>query len=157
MLKTYMAKPKEIQRNWWLIDAENLVVGRLAVAIADLLRGKHKATFTPHLDCGDYVVVINADKVKFTGRKFNNKRYYWHTGYPGGIKERSPRDILEGRFPERVLEKAVFNMISRGPLQRDMLRKLHIYSGTEHKHNGQNPQIFDFASKNPKNVARNRS
>lgn len=103
MSKTYTAKPKEIQRKWWLIDAQDLVVGRVATIIAKLLRGKHKATFTPNLDCGDHVVVINADKVKFTGNKKADKRYYYHTGYPGGIKERSPRQVLEGNFPERIL------------------------------------------------------
>ena len=147
-----MAKPKEIQRNWWLIDAENLVVGRLSTIVANILRGKHKTTFTPHMDCGDYVVIINADKVKFTGRKYHDKRYYWHTGYPGGIKSRSPRDLLEGRFPDRVLKHSIFSMISRGPLQRDILKKLYIYSGSEHKHQGQNPQIIDIAAKNRKNI-----
>ena len=113
MLKTYTAKPKEIERKWWVIDAENLVVGRLATIVANMLRGKHKATFTPHMDCGDHIVIINAEKVKFTGNKYSDKRYYYHTGHPGGIKERSPRQILESKFPERILEKAVFNMISR--------------------------------------------
>lgn len=155
MLKTYSAKPKEIERKWWLIDAENLVVGRVAVIIANKLRGKHKATFTPNMDCGDYVVVINADKVKFTGSKYSDKRYYYHTGHPGGIKERSPRQILEGRFPERVLEKAVFNMISRGPLQRTILGKLHIYKGSEHPHQGQTPEVLDVAALSRKNIKTN--
>lgn len=151
MLKTYAAKPSEIERKWWLIDAEGLVVGRLATIIANILRGKNKPSFTPNLDCGDHVVVINAEKVKFTGNKYNDKNYYWHTGHPGGIKERSARQIIEGRFPERVLESAVSRMISRGPLQRDILSKLHIYKGSEHKHQGQNPQNLDVASMNKKN------
>jgi large subunit ribosomal protein L13 len=151
MSKTYTAKPKEIVRKWWLIDAENLVVGRVATIIANLLRGKHKVTFTPHLDCGDHIVVINADKVKFTGKKYADKRYYHHTGHPGGIKETSPRNVLEGKFPERVLENAVAKMISRGPLQRDIMLKLHLYNGSEHPHQGQTPEVLDIASMNRKN------
>ncbi len=155
MPKTYTARPKEIERKWWLIDAENLVVGRVATIIAKILRGKHKATFTPHLDCGDHVVVINADKVKFTGKKYTDKRYYYHTGHPGGIKERSPRQVLEGKFPERVLENAVAKMISRGPLQRDVMLKLHIYNGSVHTHQGQTPQVLDVASMSRKNTKTN--
>lgn len=151
MSKTYTAKPKEIVRKWWLIDAENLVVGRVATIIANLLRGKHKVTFTPHLDCGDHIVVINADKVKFTGKKYADKRYYYHTGHPGGIKEKSPRNVLESQFPERVLENAVAKMISRGPLQRDIMLKLHLYKGSEHPHQGQTPEVLDVASMNRKN------
>lgn len=149
--KSYTAKPSEIERKWWLIDAENLVVGRVSTIIANILRGKHKPTFSPNLDCGDHVVVINADKIKFTGKKYANKKYYWHTGHPGGIKERSARQILEGRFPERILEESVSRMISRGPLQRDIMVKLHIYAGSEHKHQGQNPQVLDIAAMNRKN------
>jgi large subunit ribosomal protein L13 len=155
MPKTYTAKPKEIVRKWWLIDAENLVVGRVATIIAKILRGKHKATFTPHLDCGDHVVVINADKVKFTGNKYADKRYYYHTGFPGGIKDRSPRQVLEGNFPERILENAVAKMISRGPLQRDIMLKLHLYKGSEHKHQGQTPEVLDVASMSRKNKKTN--
>ena len=151
MLKTYSAKPSEIERKWWLIDAENLVVGRASSIIANILRGKHKPTFTPHLDCGDHVVVINAEKIKFTGKKYNNKTYYWHTGYPGGIKQRKAREIIEGKFPERIIESSVSRMISRGPLQRDIMVKLHIYQGPNHKHQGQNPQVLDIASMNRKN------
>lgn len=149
--KSYTAKPSEIERKWWLIDAENLVVGRVSTIITNILRGKHKPTFSPNLDCGDHVVVINADKIKFTGKKYANKKYYWHTGHPGGIKERSARQILEGRFPERILEESVSRMISRGPLQRDIMVKLHIYAGSEHKHQGQNPQVLDIAAMNRKN------
>lgn len=151
MLKTYVAKPSEIERKWWLIDAENLVVGRVSTIIANILRGKNKPMFTPNLDCGDHVVVINADKIKFTGKKYENKKFYWHTGYPGGIKERTVRQILEGKFPERVLQKSVARMISSGPLQRDVMAKLHIYSGSEHKHQGQNPEKLDIAAMNRKN------
>ncbi len=151
MLKTYVAKPSEIERKWWLIDAEGLVVGRVATIIAKILRGKHKTTFTPNLDCGDHVVVINADKVKFTGKKYSDKRYYNHTGHPGGIKEKSPRQVLEGKFPERVLEYAVSRMMSRGPLQRDVMLKLHIYKDATHPHQGQTPQPLDVASMNRKN------
>ena len=126
MLKTYVATPSTIERKWWLIDAENLVVGRLATTVANVLRGKHKPTFTPNMDCGDYVVIINADKVKFTGNKYADKKYYWHTGHPGGIKDRTARQIMEGNFPERILESAISRMISRGPLQRDILQKLYV-------------------------------
>jgi large subunit ribosomal protein L13 len=151
MFKTQVAKPKEVTRKWVLIDAENLVVGRLASLIANILRGKNKPTFTPNVDCGDYIVVINAEKVKFTGKKYANKKYYWHTGHPGGIKERTVRQIIESKFPERVLLKAVSNMISRGPLQRQILTKLHIYAGPEHKNHAQKPEQIDIASLNRKN------
>lgn len=152
MLKTYVAKPKEIERKWWLIDAEGLVLGRLSTIVANLLRGKHKATFTPNLDCGDHVVIINADKVKLTGKKYAEKLYHWHTGFPGGIKDRTARQIIEGNHPERVLEYAISRMISRGPLQRDIMVKLHLYKGSEHKHQGQLPQVLDVASLNRKNT-----
>jgi len=151
MSKTFVATPKTIERKWWLIDAENLVVGRTASIIAKILRGKHKPTFTPNADCGDFVIVINADKVKFTGKKMSDKQYYWHTGHPGGIKSRTPEKILEGQFPERIIESAVSKMISRGPLQRDIMTKLRIYKGNTHPHVAQNPQILDIASMNKKN------
>ncbi|MDX2082790.1 MAG: 50S ribosomal protein L13 [Rickettsiales bacterium] len=155
MRQTYSAKASEIERKWWLIDAENLVVGRVSTIIANLLRGKHKATFSPNLDCGDHVVVINAAKMKFTGNKLADKVYYWHTGHPGGIKKRTARQIIESKFPERILENSVSRMISRGPLQRDIMVKLHIYAGSQHKHQGQNPQILDIAAMNKKNVKNN--
>ncbi len=155
MSNTYVAKPSEIEKKWWLIDAEKLVVGRLASIVAKVLRGKHKTTFTPNIDCGDHVVIINADKVIFTGDKYAQKHYYWHTGYPGGIKERSARQVMEGGHPERILESAVSRMISRGPLQREVMTKLHIYKGSEHKHQGQNPQIMDIAKMNRKNIKSN--
>ena len=148
---TRSIKPTEVEKKWHLIDADGLVVGRVAVIIANLLRGKHKTSFTPHVDCGDHVIVINADKVKFTGKKASDKRYYKHTGYPGGIKETSPERVLEGKFPERVLEKAVQRMIPTGPLGREQLRSLHLYSGTEHPHEGQKPEVLDVASMNRKN------
>jgi len=155
MLKTYTAKPSEIEKKWWLIDAEDLVVGRLSSIIAKILRGKHKTTFTPNIDCGDYVIVINAEKIKLTGKKYAEKLYYWHTGFPGGIKDRTARQIMEGKYPERILEYAVSRMISRGPLQRDLMTKLHIYKGSEHKHQAQNPQILDVGAMNRKNKKTN--
>jgi large subunit ribosomal protein L13 len=155
MLKTYTAKPSDIEKKWWLIDAEDLIVGRLATIVAKILRGKHKTTFTPNIDCGDYVIIINAEKVKLTGKKYAEKLYYWHTGYPGGIKDRTARQIMEGKYPERILEYAVSRMMSRGPLQRDLMTKLHIYKGNEHKHQAQNPQILDVGAMNRKNKKTN--
>jgi large subunit ribosomal protein L13 len=155
MLKTYTAKPSEIEKKWWLIDAEDLVVGRLSSIIAKILRGKHKTTFTPNIDCGDYVIVINAEKIKLTGKKYAEKLYYWHTGFPGGIKDRTARQIMEGKYPERILEYAVSRMMSRGPLQRDLMTKLHIYKGNEHKHQAQNPQLLDVGAMNRKNKKTN--
>ena len=149
--QTRSIKPAEVEKNWILIDAENLVVGRLASIIANHLRGKHKPSYTPHVDCGDHVIVINADKVKFTSNKANTKTYYKHTGYVGGIKETTPAKILEGRFPHRVLEKAIERMIPRGPLGREQMRSLHLYNGTEHPHDGQKPTVLDVASLNRKN------
>lgn len=153
-MKTFSAKPSDIEKKWVLIDAEGLVVGRLAAVIATRLRGKHKAGFTPHMDDGDNVVVINADKVVFTGRKRNDKTYYWHTGHPGGIKERKAHQILGGRFPERVLELAVKRMLPRGPLARQQLKNLRIYTGAEHPHEAQQPETLDVAALNPKNTKR---
>ncbi len=148
---TRSIKPAEVEKKWHLIDAEGLVVGRVAVIIADLLRGKHKPSYTPHVDCGDHVVVINADKVRFTGNKRAKKVYYKHTGYPGGIKGVTAEKVLDGRFPERVLEKAVERMIPRGPLGRAQMRALHLYNGTEHPHAGNQPESLDVASMNRKN------
>jgi large subunit ribosomal protein L13 len=143
--------PAEVEKKWHLIAADGLVVGRLATIVANLQRGKHKPSFTPHVDCGDHVVIINADKVKFTGNKLSNKKYYKHTGYIGGIKETTPAKILEGRFPERVIEKAVERMVPRGPLGRQQMKALHLYAGTEHPHGGTQPQPLDVASMNRKN------
>ncbi len=150
-MKTYSAKPAEIERKWVLIDADGVVLGRLASLIATRLRGKHKPGYTPHLDCGDHIVVINAEKVRLTGNKLTQKKYYWHSGYPGGIKERTAGKILGGKFPERVIEKAVERMIPRGPLGREVLRKLHVYAGAEHPHAAQQPETLDVAAMNPKN------
>jgi large subunit ribosomal protein L13 len=151
MKTTKSAKPAEVEKKWHLIDADGLVVGRLATIVANILRGKHKPSYTPHVDCGDHVVIVNADKVRFTGRKLDQKVYYKHTGYAGGIKEITAGKVLDGRFPERVLEKAIERMIPRGPLGRDQMRALHLYNGTEHPHAGQNPQPLDVASMNRKN------
>jgi large subunit ribosomal protein L13 len=151
-MKTYSAKPAEVEKKWVLIDAENLVVGRLATLIATRLRGKHKPTFTPHVDMGDNVVVINAEKVAFTGRKLDQKRYYWHTGYPGGIKDRVARKVIEGKFPERIVEKAVERMLPRGPLGRQQLKNLKVYAGPEHPHAAQQPEALDIAALSSKNA-----
>ena len=148
---TRSIKPAEVEKKWHLIDANGLVVGRLAVIIANHLRGKHKPSFTPHVDCGDHVVVINADKVRLTGNKLKQKTYYKHTGYAGGIKEVTADKVLGSRFPERVLEKAVERMIPRGPLGRAQMRALHLYAGAEHPHAGTQPQPLDVAAMNRKN------
>jgi len=152
LMKTFSAKPADIEKNWVLIDAENMVVGRLAAIIATRLRGKHLPTFTPHMDCGDNVIVINAEKVRFTGNKTKDKVYYRHTGYPGGIKETTPQKVLEGRYPERVLELAVKRMMPGGPLTRKQLGNLRIYAGTDHPHEAQSPVALDVAAMNGKNV-----
>ena len=151
--QTRSIKPAEVQKNWILIDADGLVLGRLATLVANRLRGKHKAQFTPHVDCGDHVVIINAKRVQVTGNKAEQSVFYWHTGYAGGIKQRTVREGLEGRFPERVIEKAVERMITRGPLGRQQMRNLHVYAGAEHPHAGQNPQPLDVAGMNRKNLA----
>ncbi|MBI0538492.1 50S ribosomal protein L13 [Roseomonas sp. KE2513] len=151
--QTRSIKPAEVQKNWILIDADGLVLGRLAAIVADRLRGKHKPTFTPHVDCGDHVVIINAKRVRVTGNKAEQSVFYWHTGYAGGIKGRTVRAGLEGRFPERVLEKAVERMITRNNLGRAQMRNLHVYAGAEHPHAGQSPQPLDVAAMNRKNVA----
>ncbi len=151
-MQTYMAKPGEIAKKWVLIDAEGLVVGRLASLIAVRLRGKHKAAYTPHVDGGDNVVVINAEKVVFTGLKRQDKLYQWHTGYPGGLKEKTPRQILEGKFPERIVLKAVERMLNRGPQQRRLMRNLKVYAGAAHPHAAQQPEPLDVKALNRKNV-----
>ncbi len=150
-MKTYTATPSDIEKKWWLIDAEDLVLGRLAVEVADLLRGKHKTTFTPHMDCGDHVVIVNAEKVHLTGNKRADKRFYWHTGYPGGIKSRTMAQILDGRHPERAVRKAVQRMLPRGPLGRRQLSHLRVYAGTEHPHEAQQPAVLNLGERNPKN------
>jgi len=150
-MKTYSAKPGEVEKKWVLIDAEGLVVGRLAALIATRLKGKHKPAYTPHVDMGDNVIVVNAEKVVFTGNKYEDKKYEWHTGYPGGLKTRSPRQIIEGKFPERVVFKAVERMLARGPLQRRLMTNLKVYAGPSHPHEAQQPTKLDIAALNPKN------
>jgi large subunit ribosomal protein L13 len=152
-MKTFSLKPADVEKKWIVIDAEGLVVGRLATIVAMRLRGKHKPIYTPHVDCGDNVVVINADKVKFTGRKLEQKVYYHHTGYIGGIKERSAKSIMAGRFPERIVEKAVERMLPRGPLFRKILGNLRVYKGSEHPHAAQQPEPLDVGILNRKNVS----
>lgn len=150
-MKTFSQKPAEVTKKWVLIDATDLVVGRLATVVASRLRGKHKPTFTPHVDGGDNVIVINASKAVLTGRKLANKKYYWHTGYPGGVKERTAEQIFEGRFPERVVIKAVERMIPRGPLGRRQMKNLRVYAGAEHPHEAQKPEVLDVGALNRKN------
>jgi large subunit ribosomal protein L13 len=152
-MKTFSAKPADIEKKWVVIDATGLVVGRLASIIALRLRGKHKPSFTPHVDDGDNVIVINAEKVVFTGRKRDQKVYYHHTGFIGGIKERSAKSIFEGRFPERIVEKAVERMLPRGPLGRKQLGNLRVYAGAEHPHEAQKPEALDVGALNRKNKA----
>lgn len=150
-MKTYSMKASEIDKKWYVIDATDLVLGRLASQIAKYLRGKHKPTFTPHMNCGDNIVVVNAEKVKLTGNKYHDKEFFWHTGHPGGIKSQTMRQRLEGRFPERVIEKAVERMITRGPLGRQQMSCLKVYAGPAHPHQAQNPQVLDIAAMNSKN------
>jgi large subunit ribosomal protein L13 len=152
-MSTFSAKPADIEKKWVVIDATGLVVGRLASIIALRLRGKHKPSFTPHVDDGDNVIVINAAKVVFTGRKRDQKMYYHHTGFIGGIKERSAKSIFEGRFPERIIEKAVERMLPRGPLGRKQLGNLRVYPGAEHPHEAQKPEALDVGAMNRKNKA----
>jgi large subunit ribosomal protein L13 len=150
-MKTYNAKASDVSRRWVLIDADGVVLGRLASVVAMRLRGKHKPTYTPHVDCGDNIVVINAEKVRLTGNKLEDKVFYYHTGHPGGIKGRTPRQTLESKHPERLIEKAVERMIPRNNLGRDQMRKLHVYAGAEHPHAAQSPEPLDLAAMNPKN------
>jgi large subunit ribosomal protein L13 len=151
-MRTYVAKPGELEKKWVLIDADGLIVGRLATLIAMRLKGKHKAAYTPHVDGGDNVIVINAEKVVFTGNKTDDKIYYRHTGYPGGIKTRTPRQLLGSKFPERILEKAVERMLKRGPLQRQLMRNLKVYAGGSHPHEAQKPEALDVKALSRKNV-----
>jgi large subunit ribosomal protein L13 len=152
IMRTYVEKPADVQKKWVVIDGNGLVVGRLATIIAMRLRGKHKPTYTPHVDDGDNVIVINAEKVVLTGRKLQNKVYFHHTNYTGGIKERTAKFILEGKFPERIVEKAVERMLPRGPLGRRQLGNLRVYKGGAHPHEAQKPEPLDIASMNRKNV-----
>ena len=150
-MKTYSAKPAEVEKKWLLIDADGLVVGRLAALVATRLRGKHKPSYTPHIDCGDNIIVVNAEKAVFTGNKRTDKTYYRHTGHPGGIKSITADKVLDGRFPERVIEMAVRRMMPGGPLSRAQLKNLKIYGGSDHPHDAQKPETLDVASLNGKN------
>ncbi len=151
-MKTFSARPADIDKKWVVIDAEGVVLGRLASIVAMRLRGKHKPTFTPHMDMGDNVIVINAEKVQMTGNKRSDKKYWWHTGFPGGIKHRTAGQILEGKHPERVVEKAVQRMLPGGPLTRKQLGNLRVYAGAEHPHVAQEPEVLDVAGMNAKNT-----
>jgi large subunit ribosomal protein L13 len=151
-MSTHSTKTADVQKKWILIDASGLVVGRLASIVAMRLRGKHRPSYTPHIDDGDNVIIINAGKVALTGRKREDKVYHWHTGYIGGIKERSARQILEGKFPERVVEKAVERMMPDGPLARRQLKNLRVYAGADHPHEAQQPEALDVAGLSRKNV-----
>lgn len=150
-MKTFNLKPADIEKKWYVVDADGLVLGRLASILANILRGKNKPTYTPHMDCGDHVVVINAEKVKLTGNKRDDDIFYWHTGYPGGIKGRSKGQILDGRYPERVVTKAVERMVPRGPLGRQQMTHLKVYKGSAHPHEAQQPVAIDVGALNPKN------
>ena len=150
--RTYVATPKDIEKQWFVVDAADVVLGRLASLVAMRVRGKHKPTYTPNMDCGDHIVVVNAEKVKLTGNKRNEKTYYWHTGHPGGIKSRTAEKILDGAHPERVITKAVERMITRGPLARQQMSNLRVYAGTAHPHEAQQPEALDIAGMNAKNA-----
>lgn len=150
-MRTYSAKPADVDRKWYVIDAEGVVLGRLASIVATRLRGKHRPLYTPHIDCGDNIIVINAEKVRLTGRKRENKVFFWHTGYPGGIKQRTMGQTLDGKHPERAILKAVERMVPRSPLGRQQMRKLRVYKGPEHPHEAQSPETLDVAAMNPKN------
>ena len=149
--RTYSAKPSEVEAKWWIIDAEDLVLGRMAVIVADRLRGKHKPMYTPNIDCGDHVVIVNAEKVYLTGNKRADKTYYRHTGYPGGIKSRTAGDILDGAHSDRVIHKAVERMMPKTKMGRAQIRKLKVYAGTEHPHEAQQPEPIDVGALNSKN------
>jgi len=150
-MKTYSAKPAEVEKKWWLVDAENIVLGRLATVVALRLRGKHKPMFTPHIDCGDAIVVVNAEKVALTGNKARDERFYWHTGYPGGVKSRSLGEIRDGAHPERLVLNAVRRMLPKGPLGREQFKSLRVYAGPDHPHEAQQPETLDLAAMSDKN------
>jgi large subunit ribosomal protein L13 len=151
-MKTFTAKPADISKKWILIDAEGVILGRLASIVAMRLRGKHKASFTPHMDMGDNVIIVNADKIQMTGKKRTDKIYYWHTGHPGGIKQRTAGQILEGAHPERIVTKAVQRMLPGGPLSRQQMTNLRVYASADHPHEAQNPDVLDVKAMNPKNT-----
>ena len=153
-MKTYSARPSEIEKKWWVLEAKNVILGRLASRVASMLRGKHKPSFTPHLDCGDNIIIINAEHVKLTGKKANpkdGKIYYRHTGFPGGIKYTTAGKILDGKNPERVIKMAVRRMITRNVLGAKQISNLYVYARNEHPHAAQQPVVYDFVSQNPKN------
>lgn len=152
VMRTLSIKPSEVKKKWILIDAQDLILGRLASLVANRLRGKHKASYTPHVDCGDNVIIINAEKVHLTGDKLAQKKFFWHTGYAGGIKERTIGQIITGKHPERVIQKAVERMVPRGPLGRQIMSNLRVYAGSEHPHAAQNPEVLDIAAMNRKNA-----
>ena len=154
-MKTFSAKPNDIEKKWIIVDAEGIVLGRLASIVATRLRGKHKASYTPHMDMGDNVIIVNADKIELTGNKRVEKTYFWHTGHPGGIKSRTAEQVLEGKFPERVLKQAIARMLPGGVLSRKQLTNLRVYAGSEHPHEAQNPHLLDIKAMNPKNTRRN--
>ncbi len=150
-MKTYSAKPSEVEKKWYVVDAEDVVLGRLASIVAMRLICKHKPTFTPHIDCFDNIIIVNAEKVKTTGNKRDGKIYHWHTGYPGGIKSRTMGAVLDGKHPERVVIKAIERMISRNPLGHRQMSNLHVYAGADHPHAAQQPEVLDVGAMNPKN------
>jgi len=155
-MHTKSLKAKEIDKKWLFVDAENLVLGRMAAIIAMRLKGKHKASYTPHMDCGDNIVVINAEKIHLTGKKMDNKIHYWHTGYPGGIKSRTAKQRLEGHHPEEVVLKAVERMLAKGPLRNQLMRNLKVYIGADHPHIAQSPEFLNIAAMNEKNIRRSQ-
>ncbi len=149
--KSFDLRHQDVEKKWVVLDADGVILGRLASAVAMILRGKHRPTFTPSVDCGDNVIIINAEKVRLTGNKATDKKFFYHTGYPGGIKERTPAKTLAGAHPERVIQKAVERMLPRGPLGRRQMTNLKVYKGATHPHVAQNPTVIDFAARNPKN------
>lgn len=153
-MKTFSASPKDVERKWYIVDATDLVLGRMAVVVADYLRGKHKAIFTPNQDCGDYVIIINADKVYMTGNKYEYKKYIHHTDFPGGLKEKTAKDIMTGKNPEKIVEQAIQKMITRNSLGRKVMKKLFVYAGSENPHSAQKPEILDIGNMSVKNKKR---
>ena len=143
--QTKSANASNVNKKWLLVDAEDIVLGRLASTVSNLLRGKHKSNYTPHVDCGDNVIIINAEKIKLTGNKLNDKTYYWHTGYPGGIKSRTAKKILEGKFPDRIIRLAVKRMIPKGPLGSQQISNMKVYNGSAHPHDAQAPEKLDIS------------
>lgn len=153
-MRTFSLKAKQVKKDWVLVDAKDMILGRLSAVVASYLRGKHKPEFTPSMDCGDYVVVINAEKVQVTGNKLESQKYYWHTGYPGGLKERTLKNTLASKYPERAIEKAVERMLPKGALGRKMLGNLKVYAGESHPHEAQQPKHLDLISMSAKNLKR---